>query len=280
MKRSPTRNRSPIRFIDPEDEYKELYDIIEQKYGNGYKNILDGYHIIKFLGTGSSNTDVFEISNGIDSRAMKFIKYAGKKSKKQIQIEIMIPELLNDYTPRITTKIYRKWFYNFKYAQIAVYTMDKVDTTLDNYFSSVVVDSYNQEVIQLEFERLLDTMCELRLIHADLHMANIGINLDLDNNIKELLILDWGVSVNDKQCEPCLEISKSFYIFNKIYDMENHNSYLIANTPYINYLLQYLWNKYCPEKIDLSSYNFNRSWINYWIYVYNSMLSKYRPDLL
>jgi serine/threonine protein kinase len=193
---------------------------IASKYGWGFYDILQRFQVARLLGSGQYGDVYLLEKRGHLPRVLK-LQYARRFTAdddeydhmKQVQNEISIMTLLNGVKPSIAPLLYDSGYYEhvadtdgvFEARLVCVFTMEKVDTTLYDYLATTTLTETSAEVILEEIKRILDTMCQLNLIHMDMHTQNIGVILDASGEVQMLVALDWGLGL-EHSCHSAFEM--------------------------------------------------------------------------
>jgi len=259
---SPEKNRSSRSRLKPQRQ-KRISSIPEPEIqvlpvelGTTYIRILDGFKIIKKLSEGSFGVVYLLQKQNEPDRVIKFQVLPINSPLNEITLnELNLLLEIDTYKNSVCPKIYNVDVYEYNGNNIYIYTMQRVDNNLLSYLSKNELSRVSENIIHTELKRILRFLCKHNLLYADMHLGNIGITVNDDNQINKLYLFDWGWGGKVEKCDPCLELTR---LYQGIFRLK-----LVSNIIKLERIILMLWADVCSVQ-DIVSYNEHREefWMN------------------
>jgi tRNA A-37 threonylcarbamoyl transferase component Bud32 len=240
----PEETKTPERIMSiPErGNIPERINIIKQrdeiigKYGRNIITCAGEYEIGDLIHSGAfgSAYTLYDKYYASD-KVMKIIKFFKKNSREYFLHEVRMQKIFSRYN--LAPVVHDMCIFTDYDTTYGTIIMDKVEGTLDSLLVNMVSTQLLNSIIDSLYE-LLNLLCEYDLTHGDFHVGNIGYKLDINGDIK-LILIDFGYSccIKAYKCDTQLELAQ---LIRSIYTSSAREMY----TGNKNYILRILVNRY------------------------------------
>jgi serine/threonine protein kinase len=122
---------------------------------------------------------------------LKIIFENKRQSENSIKNELKITQIVSDN--KISPMLIKHWeclgLVDSIDRRLYFVILEKMDLSLKDYVKKYLV---NKDKLQSQILDLISKLHRLNIVHGDIHMGNIMVNLNGDKSIKEMKLIDFG----------------------------------------------------------------------------------------